>query len=423
MAAIANYFYWYLVIECEDPAEDGLREVQRLQKMYKVILARFVGALKGGPREWQERCAFLQRQHVFISALVGVMKAVKSESGNRERKIEKLQALLSGGGGGGPGSSSGGGASGESGAKFNFVKFDHPLQLPLDPDVRVCGIIPSEATLFKSSLMPAKLTFVTADGDNYETMFKHGDDLRQDQLILQIITLMDRILQQENLDLKLTPYRVLATSSKHGFMQYVNSLAVAVILKKESSLQNYLRKHNPSDTGPFGIKAEAMDNYVKSCAGYCVITYLLGVGDRHLDNLLLTKSGHLFHIDFGYILGRDPKVMPPPMKLSKEMIQVFGGTNSEHYGEFKKECYTAFLSLRRYANLILNLFSLMVDASVPDIALEPDKTVQKVQDKFMLHLSDEEAVRFMQNVIDISAAAVVADIVEFLHKVAMFMRN
>ena len=87
------------------------------------------------------------------------------------------------------------------------------------------------------------------------------------------------------------------------------------------------------------------------------------------------------------------------------------------------QCYTAFLSLRRYANLILNLFSLMVDASVPDIALEPDKTVQKVQDKFMLHLSDEEAVRFMQNVIDISAAAVMADIVEFLHKVAMFMRN
>ena len=439
MAAIANYFYWYLVIECEDPAEDGLREVKRLQKMYKVILARFVGALKSGPREWKERCAFLHRQHVFISALVGVMRAVKSESGNRERKIEKLQALLSNGGvagggtggaGSGPGSPPSGGAESSSAfsgtgdnSKFNFVKFEQPLQLPLNPEVKVCGIIPSEATLFKSSLMPAKLTFVTSAGGNYESMFKHGDDLRQDQLILQIITLMDRILRQENLDLKLTPYRVLATSSKHGFMQYVNSLAVAVILKKESNLQSYLRKHNPSDTGPFGIKAETMDNYVKSCAGYCVITYLLGVGDRHLDNLMLTKSGHLFHIDFGYILGRDPKVMPPPMKLSKEMIQVFGGTNSEHYGEFKKECYTAFLSLRRYANLILNLFSLMVDASVPDIALEPDKTVQKVQDKFMLHLSDEEAVGYMKSVIDVSAAAVMADIVEFLHKVAMFMRN
>ena len=64
--------------------------------------------------------------------------------------------------------------------------------------------------------MPAKLNFRTTDGQVYTTIFKHGDDLRQDQLILQIITLMDKLLQQENLDLKLSPYKVLATSSKHG---------------------------------------------------------------------------------------------------------------------------------------------------------------------------------------------------------------
>lgn len=39
---------------------------------------------------------------------------------------------------------------------------------------------------------------------------------------------------------------------------------------------------------------------------------------------------------------------------------------------------TPFLRLR-YSNLILNLFSLMVDANIPDIALEPDKTVKKVR--------------------------------------------
>lgn len=90
-----------------------------------------------------------------------------------------------------------------------------------------------------------------------------------------------------------------------------------------------------------------MDTYVSSCAGYCVITYLLGVGDRHLDNLLLTQDGKLFHIDFGYILGRDPKPLPPPMKLSKEMVEAMGGVCSEHYQQFRKLCYTAFLHLRR----------------------------------------------------------------------------
>jgi len=47
-------------------------------------------------------------------------------------------------------------------------------------------------------------------------MFKHGDDLRQDQLVLQMIDLMDKLLRRENLDLKLKPYNVMAISSKHG---------------------------------------------------------------------------------------------------------------------------------------------------------------------------------------------------------------
>lgn len=105
---------------------------------------------------------------------------------------------------------------------------------------------------------------------------------------------------------------------------------------------------------------------------------MLGVGDRHLDNLLLSPDGHLFHVDFGFILGRDPKPFPPPMKLCKEMIEAMGGADSQHYMNFQQYCYTAFITLRRNANLILNLFALMVDANIPDIKIEPDKAVMKV---------------------------------------------
>merc|ERR1719234_3070503 len=108
---------------------------------------------------------------------------------------------------------------GEEGSK-SMASFD-PLPLPLDPSISICGIKAEKATLFKSSLMPSRLTFVTEQGTEYPAIFKIGDDLRQDQLVLQIISLMDQLLRRENLDLKLTPYRALATSSNSGFMQFV----------------------------------------------------------------------------------------------------------------------------------------------------------------------------------------------------------
>ncbi|XP_036177817.1 phosphatidylinositol 3-kinase catalytic subunit type 3 [Myotis myotis] len=401
-STLANYLYWYVIVECED--QDTQQRDPKTHEMYLNVMRRFSQALLKGDKSVRVMRSLLAAQQTFVDRLVHLMKAVQRESGNRKKKNERLQALLG------------------DNEKMNLSDVEL-IPLPLEPQVKIRGIIPETATLFKSALMPAQLFFKTEDGGKYPVIFKHGDDLRQDQLILQIISLMDKLLRKENLDLKLTPYKVLATSTKHGFMQFIQSVPVAEVLDTEGSIQNFFRKYAPSDNGPYGISAEVMDTYVKSCAGYCVITYILGVGDRHLDNLLLTKTGKLFHIDFGYILGRDPKPLPPPMKLNKEMVEGMGGTQSEQYQEFRKQCYTAFLHLRRYSNLILNLFSLMVDANIPDIALEPDKTVKKVQDKFRLDLSDEEAVHYMQSLIDESVHALFAAVVEQIHKFAQYWRK
>lgn len=38
---------------------------------------------------------------------------------------------------------------------------------------------------------------------------------------------------------------------------------------------------------------------------------------------MIWNDGKFIHIDFGYILGEDPKPYPPPFKFKSEMIEVF----------------------------------------------------------------------------------------------------
>ena len=63
------------------------------------------------------------------------------------------------------------------------------------------------------------------------------------------------------------------------------------------------------------------EKFIKSTAAFSVITYLLGIGDRHLDNIMVTKDGTLFHIDFSFCIGHDPKPFYPSIRITKEMIE------------------------------------------------------------------------------------------------------
>lgn len=388
---LGNYLHWYLMVECDD-AGPGTLSAQR--RLFARVEYYFMAELE---KVHPEHRKTLLRQGELVTILTKIAKDVRFSRENRVLKIERLKQCL-------------------KDPKNDMLHIDPPLPLPLDPEIQVTGCYPDEANVFKSSLSPLQVMFKTSDGRKFPILFKIGDDLRQDQLVIQIIILMDRLLQKENLDLKLTPYRILATNSTAGAVQFIPSASLSAISAKYKSVLAYLKANNPDDSEPLGVRKETMDTYIKSCAGYCVITYLLGVGDRHLENLLLAPDGHFFHADFGFILGRDPKPFAPMMKLCKEMVEGMGGTTSPLYLQFKQYCFTAYTTLRKSANLILNLFSLMVDANIPDIRVEPDKAVLKVKERFHLEMSEEEAIRHFEQLISDSVNAIFGVVIDRLHE-------
>ncbi|KAF8623642.1 hypothetical protein AX17_007342 [Amanita inopinata Kibby_2008] len=390
---LGNRLYWYLMVEVA--LEDRV-----MAKMYGRVVFKFMNKILEA-EDGGERRELLRRQGLLIETLGRRAKELRTSKDPRPKKIEKLRSFI-------------------SDSKNNLAAIP-PLPLPLNARIEITGIVAESSSVFKSNLYPLLLYFQCSDGSTFPVIFKDGDDMRQDQLVIQLITLMDRLLRKENLDLKLSPYDVLATGPSQGMIQFIQSMTIAAIVSEHGNVLNYLRLHNPDlgSVGTSGVEPSVIDTFVRSCAGYCVVTYLLGVGDRHLDNLLIAPDGHFFHVDFGYILGRDPKPFPPPVKVCKEMVDGMGGAQSPHYARFKNFCFTAFTILRKSANLILNLVALMIDANIPDI--KHRDVHEQIQEKFRLDLTEEEAIKHFEALLNETSYLTV--VLDRIHDLAQYWRS
>lgn len=266
------------------------------------------------PGEERTMWGVLVEQDKFISGVLDLQLRCRDLRGKKDTKEAELRNLL---------------------AKEGFDRKDNrdPVPLPSRPDIFVNGVRPETAIMFKSALYPALLEFhvegtmPTKDHDvdcnftSYKVIVKTGDDLRQDQLIIMMIQLMDGLLKRGALDLCLTPYSIIATSTTSGLVEFVDkSMPISQVLSKfNGSIMQFLQSVASQKGAKYDIQPDVLSTYIRSCAGYCVITYLLGVGDRHLDNIMLRTTGHFFHIDFGFIFGRDPKPLPPAFRLTREV--------------------------------------------------------------------------------------------------------
>lgn len=288
------------------------------------------------------------------------------------------------------------------------------FKLPSNPRVEVEEIVIDKCKTKDSFTAPLWLVFKVRDmvpSPSYvPVIFKAGDDLRQDALTLQMFRLMDEVWKREGLDLHMSIYSVLASGDSAGYIEVVQNAASLADIQKnaggivtaafaKATLQRWLRQHNQSDA-----KYElAVKKFVFSCAGYSVGTYLLGLGDRHNDNIMVTTSGHLFHIDFAHFLGnimkwKGIKRETAPFVLTPAIAHVMGGVKSEQFQHFREICCKAFNILRKHSHVFITLFALMVSTGIPQLNSYAD--IHFLRNAFMLHLSDAEAEAAFLKLID-----------------------
>jgi Phosphatidylinositol 3- and 4-kinase len=185
-------------------------------------------------------------------------------------------------------------------------------------------------------------------------------------------------------------------------------------------IQEYFRSVAYDAKSPYMIRRDVMDNYVQSCAGYSVITYILGVGDRHLDNLLLHPSGSFFHCDFSFILGRDPKKYLP-LRITEDMIHGMGGKESDNYAKLISWMNAAFFTLRRPENvrILLSMIRCMKASCLPDLSEHQsiEDAIRGVRSRLRLDLSAAAAMDYMEKLVEASMSNQLWLAVDAIHEI------
>ena len=197
---LASSFFWF--ISCEADASDQNVKNKKGDKseiieIFDLIKNKFIEEINKFP----EVKKIIENEIEFKDELVKI-SAKLSHVSKVDNKKKELRKLI-------------------DGEERNIMQ-ETEHYLPIDPKLKIKGTITQECSVFKSAKCPVKYTFKVTedtkmnnsleDKDHFRIMFKYGDDLRQDQLILQMINYMDSLLKKVHLDYEFTSYKVLATS-------------------------------------------------------------------------------------------------------------------------------------------------------------------------------------------------------------------
>ncbi|KAL5014906.1 hypothetical protein ScPMuIL_009176 [Solemya velum] len=366
---IGHQFFWLLRSEIHSP----------------VVSVRFGLILEVYLKSHQDHLNLLVKQSEALNKLDAVNMLVKQDTDRGDMVSWKnaMQAVLN---------------------QTSYKEVLSDLYSPLTPLFKLQKLETEKCKCMASKKRPLWLVWSNADldGTPVNIIYKSGDDLRQDMLTLQILQLMDSIWKSEGLDLRINAYGCIATGHERGVIEVVTESDTIANIQQEmkagafdkTAIYRWLKKKNPSEQS----LNNAVEEFTLSCAGYTVATYVLGIGDRHNDNIMIKCTGQIFHIDFGHFLGRFKSKFGfrrerVPFVLTKHFMYVItkADTEPKNADVFQKYCQNAYLILRQHGTLLIRLFMMMLTSGIPQLTSVSD--VDYLKEMLALQFSEDEARR------------------------------
>lgn len=119
----------------------------------------------------------------------------------------------------------------------------------------------------------------------------------------------------------------------------------------------------------------ARQNYARSVAVSSIVGYIVGLGDRHPNNILFDKrTGEIVHIDFGITFDAGKALRVPeliPFRLTRDVVAGLGCLGT--CGLFRRCCETTMEVLRTSAPLVLAVAEVFVHDPLYMWSLSPSK--------------------------------------------------
>ena len=296
---------------------------------------------------------------------------------------------------------------------------------PIRPDcdysdiVQVTKILPTFSITESGISRPKIIKIEGSNGMIYRQLVKGGDDVRQDAVMQQVFEHVNHTLQRveetRKRKLGIRTYKIIPTTPQSGIIQWVeDTIAFGSYLT-----DTHLGAHNryyPTDYPPRECrkmmdeaKSDARDmrlqkfkdickkfrpvfrffflenypvatewmsrrlSYTRSVAVTSMVGYILGIGDRHVHNILIdTTKGEVVHIDFGIAYEQGKTLGVPetvPFRLTRDVIDGFGVTGVE--GTFKHSCHEVLRVLRDNAEQLLTILEVVVHDPLYKWCLSP----------------------------------------------------